>query len=195
MMIRIAELSDAGKMLDIYAWYVLNSAASFECAVPSEKEFAQRMKKIQPEFPWLVYRKDGDDIGYAYASRTFDRAAYRWNASVSIYVTEKYHGTGVAALLYELMEKMLSLQGYYYLYAGITASNAASIRFVEKHGYIKTAVYPNSGFKLGEWHDVVWYYKNLRIPQGEPLPPIAFVEMAKEQVKALIDIYNDKMSF
>ena len=189
-MIRIAEASDTGKMLAIYAEYVLSSAATFELAVPSESEFCQRMKDLQPDFPWLVYEKDGSVAGYAYASRTFDRAAYKWNASLSIYISESHHGTGIAALLYECIEEFLRVQGYYYLYAGITSSNIASLRFVEKYGFIKTAVYPSSGFKLGEWHDVIWLYKNLRVPEGTPLEPVSFGNMGVGQVTDIIAKYN-----
>ena len=186
-MIRIAEPCDAEKMLAIYAGYILNSAASFEYTVPSGQEFYQRMQETQPEFPWLVYEKDGLIAGYAYASRTFGRAAYKWNASVSIYVSEKYHGTGIAASLYECIEEFMRVQGYYYLYAGITSSNIASLRFVEKYGFIKTAVYPNSGFKLGEWHDVVWLYKTLREPGGTPSEPEQFSNIDVQKVKNILE--------
>jgi len=43
---RMATKSDAKEILDIYAPYVKNTAISFEYAVPSVEEFAERIDNI-----------------------------------------------------------------------------------------------------------------------------------------------------
>lgn len=43
--IKPVNIDDAGKILEIYGYYVLNSAVSFEYKVPSEEEFRERIKK------------------------------------------------------------------------------------------------------------------------------------------------------
>ena len=43
LIIRDARAEDAGRLLEIYAHYVLNTAVSFEYAVPSVEEFRERI--------------------------------------------------------------------------------------------------------------------------------------------------------
>ena len=45
-MIRLAESADAQALLDIYRYYVENTAITFECEVPSLAEFCQRFDYI-----------------------------------------------------------------------------------------------------------------------------------------------------
>ena len=46
VLIRDAKLSDAPRLLEIYSYYVKNTAITFECDVPSLEEFRHRMKNI-----------------------------------------------------------------------------------------------------------------------------------------------------
>ena len=67
LIIRNAEEQDAGRLLEIYAPYVTETAVSFEYESPSVEEFHARMETVQREYPYLVAEKDGLIIGYAYA--------------------------------------------------------------------------------------------------------------------------------
>ena len=51
LIIRNARADDAERLLEIYAHYVLNTAVSFEYAVPSVEEFGERMRRTQGEYP------------------------------------------------------------------------------------------------------------------------------------------------
>ena len=84
--IRFAQLSDAPALLSIYAHYVENSVITFEYDVPSLEEFEGRMMKIQREYPYLVCEIDQNIVGYAYAHRHMERAAYQWNVELSVYL-------------------------------------------------------------------------------------------------------------
>ena len=53
MNIRSATPDDAGAILDIYAYYVENTAISFEYDVPSEDDFRTRIKKSLPGTVYL----------------------------------------------------------------------------------------------------------------------------------------------
>ena len=44
-MIRVATQQDAAAILDIYKYYIENTAITFECAVPTVEEFAERIGK------------------------------------------------------------------------------------------------------------------------------------------------------
>ena len=86
MSIRVATEADVPAMLSIYDEFVRNTAVSFEYATPSQAEFTLRLREHIAVYPWLVYEENGTVLGYAYAGRAFERAAYAWNAEISCYL-------------------------------------------------------------------------------------------------------------
>src|ERR1700694_3026586 len=114
---------DAAACAAIYAPYVHNSVISFEVDVPSEDDFAQRIKRITRTHPWLVAaacggggQEDGGAVeresggvvvGFAYASPHKERAAYRWAADVAIYVDLQHRRRGLGRELYGALLPML----------------------------------------------------------------------------------------
>ena len=118
VMIRDAAEEDLPFLLKIYGYYVENTGYSFEYTVPSEEDFLNRFKTITEAYPWLVLLDEGKITGYAYASRAFQRAAYQWDADVTVYLDNTCHRKGYASLLYEKLLAILDIQGYYTVYAG-----------------------------------------------------------------------------
>lgn len=157
---------DAAGILAVYAPYIRKTAVTFETEVPAPDAFTARVAGICADFPYLVLEVDGELAGYAYAHRQAERAAYAWNAGLSIYLAGKWRGRGLGAPLYRLLERLLTMQGYVNLYGVITASNAGSIRLHEKLGYRQTGLHEKTGWKFGQWHDVAWLHKRVR--EGEP---------------------------
>ena len=157
---------DAAGILAVYAPYIRETAVTFETEVPAPDAFTARVAGICADFPYLVLEVDGELAGYAYAHRQAERAAYAWNAELSIYLAGKWRGKGLGAPLYRLLERLLTMQGYVNLYGVITASNAGSIRLHEKLGYRQTGLHEKTGWKFGQWHDVAWLHKRVR--EGEP---------------------------
>ncbi|MFI3284797.1 MAG: N-acetyltransferase family protein, partial [Erysipelotrichaceae bacterium] len=133
--IRLVNLSDAPAIIEIYRPYVEASTVSFETEVPSIEGFEKRIEKIRSQYPYLVYTIDKKVVGYAYASKHRDRAAYDYAVEVSIYTREKVHGTKVAQKLYQCLFELLHKQGYYVAYIGYTVPNEASRKFHEKMGF------------------------------------------------------------
>ena len=68
MIIRCASPDDTKRLLEIYAYYVTNTAISFEYDVPSEAEFCSRILNTLQKYPYLVLEEDGIIQGYAYSS-------------------------------------------------------------------------------------------------------------------------------
>lgn len=167
VVIRFADpVRDARAILDVYAPYIEKTAITFETEVPSLESFAQRVKEIAAHFPYLLLEVDGELAGYAYAHRQAERAAFAWNAELSIYLKESYAGNGLGKPLYSLLEELLSMQGYVNFYGVITGSNAVSIALHEKMGYRIIGRHEHTGFKFGQWHDTVWLHK--RVHEGVP---------------------------
>ena len=99
--IREANLEDAQRLVEIYSYYVLNTAVSFEYEVPTVVEFQERMKKVIEKYPYLVAEKDGLIVGYTYASPYSCREAYAWSVANSIYLDKDYRRQGIGSLLYQ----------------------------------------------------------------------------------------------
>ncbi len=184
--LRLATPEDAGQLLCVYSPYVKNTAVSFELTVPSVDEFSQRIREISEFYPYIVYESDGKIAGYAYAHRFAERAAYCYSAEVSIYVSEDFHSTGIAQKLYGALFAIMEQQGLFNAYSAITVPNPQSRRFHEKFGFELTGVFPNAGFKLGEWHGVEWFFRKIKSPVPSLQPPKAIGELDPQLVSSIL---------
>ena len=167
MAIRTATAEDIPAMLAIYEHFVKNTAVSFEYELPTREVFLKRFREHIAVYPWLVWEENNEVLGYAYAGRAFERAAYSWNAEISCYLAEKIRGKGIGRKLYSAIEDILTKQGCRKVFAVVTSANEASVRFHEALGYRQMAIYKDVGFKLGAWYDVIWLEKQLQ-PLGTP---------------------------
>ena len=66
--IRDVRIEDAERLVEIYSYYVLNTAVSFEYEVPSVSEFEERIKHTTEKYPYLVCEKDRKTVGYCKGS-------------------------------------------------------------------------------------------------------------------------------
>ena len=166
MRIRSAEPGDAERLLDIYAYYVTDTAVSFEYGVPSKEEFRRRIEKTLRSFPYLVL-EDGKEIqGYAYAGPFHERAAYAHCCELSIYLDRHARGRGYGRKLYEALEEKLKAQGILNLYACIgdpivedETLTRDSERFHQHLGFQKVGTFHRCGYKFGRWYNMIWMEK------------------------------------
>ena len=191
-MIRLAVEADIPQILEIYAPYVLNTVCSFEYTVPTREEFTERFRSYTAQFPWLVWEEEGQVLGYAYASRPWGRAAYSWNAEISIYLVPRIHGKGIGRSLCAVLEEILRLQGYRIIYSVITSDNQGSIDFHKKIGYTFVAEFPGCGHKFGRQLGTVWLEKQLDFVEYPQNFPMSCIEVVKSD-EILHDIL-DKLS-
>jgi phosphinothricin acetyltransferase len=166
--IREVRKEDAGRLAEIYAYYVQNTAISFEYEAPSTSEFESRIRNITVNYPYLVCVKDGCVTGYAYASAYSARSAYAWTATSSIYVDKEYRRQGIGSMLYKELEKRLREQGIVNLLAGAAYCDEEdeylthdSYKFHTRLGYEKVACLKTIGKKFDRWYDLIWMQKKL----------------------------------
>ncbi|MDQ2630675.1 MAG: N-acetyltransferase family protein [Actinomycetota bacterium] len=162
--------SDAAACAAIYAPHVEGSAVSFEERAPDAAEMAARIERYGASHAWLVAEHDGEVVGYAYATAFNERPAYRWSASVSVYIGETARGQGVGRALYGALFDRLRERGFRMACAGITLPNEASVGLHESLGFEPAGVNREIGWKHGAWHDVGWFQLELA-PAGEGQPP------------------------
>ena len=164
--IRNAQIADAGRLLEIYDYYVRNTAISFEYDTPSVEAFRNRMINTLKRYPYLVVLKDGRIEGYAYAGPFKDRAAYEWSCETTIYLDHAVQKCGLGRMLYKALEEELKKIGILNLYACIGYPNIEdeyltknSADFHEHLGFVKAGVFHKCGFKFGRWYNMVWMEK------------------------------------
>ena len=84
---------------------------------------------------------------------------------------------GVGARLYTALLAILRRQGFFNAYAGLTLPNAASVRLHESVGFRPIGVYANVGYKLGAWHPVGWWGREISPPMADPDPPVPLIQL------------------
>ncbi len=166
--LRTARPEDAPAIAEIYRPYVTDTAITFEVDPPDASELAARMEALRGLAPWLVCEVEGTVVGYAYAGKHHERAAYQWALNAAVYLSAAHHRRGLGRALYTALFELLRLQGFCSVHGGITLPNAASVGLHESLGFRRVALYPAIGFKLGAWYDVGWWQLELRPRLGEP---------------------------
>jgi L-amino acid N-acyltransferase YncA len=169
IVLRDARDADVACIQQMYAFYVLNSLATFEETPPTEVELVTRKKRIlQCGLPYLAATIEERVVGYAYASPYRPRPAYRFTVEDSVYVDQHQHGKGIGtALLSGLIERceagpwkqMVAIIG--------DSGNAGSLALHARMGFQPVGTLKAVGFKLGRWVDTVILQRGLgtvRIP-------------------------------
>ena len=182
--IRTATLDDAAALLDIYDYYVQDTAITYEYDTPSLEEFTDRIRTIQQKFPYLVIEQGKEILGYAYASAFHPRIAYQWCVEMTIYLDKNARGKGFGPMLYEELERQLKGLGYLNLYSCIAYPDAedeyltfGSVKFHEKMGYKLNGKFTKCGYKFGRWYNMVWMEKFIGEHTNNPASPGTVPEM------------------
>ena len=177
--IRLATVADGEALAHIYRPAVIDSATSFEIVAPLGKEMGVRVERTLQNTPWLVCEYGNDVVGYAYANRHRDRPAYQWSVDTTVYVHPDQQRTGVARALYMSLFAILTRQGFYSAYAGITLPNEPSVGLHCAVGFSPVGVYRGVGFKHGAWRDVAWYERALAPRNRTPNHPVSLPTLLK----------------
>lgn len=185
-MIRSATILDAKEILRIYSPFILNSGITQETEIPSIESFKERIISTIEERPWLVCELGNQIIGYAYAGRHRERKGYQWCVEPSVYVDEKYYRFGVAKALYTALFDILKLQGYVNAYAVITLPNERSVAFHENFGFRYLTTYRKIGYKLGQWHDVGWWERQVNPHQENQTDPVKFSSLKSDTISEIV---------
>jgi L-amino acid N-acyltransferase YncA len=168
--VRDAVPGDAARCAEIYALYVRDTAISFETEPPAAADLAERITEAQRDHAWLVLEEAGIVIGYAYGGPFMSRAAYRWSATVSVYLDVARRRSGGGRALYGALFDRLAARGIRTVLAGVALPNEASEGLHRALGFEPVGVYRRVGWKNGRWHDVAWYQRHLVDDVSPPEP-------------------------
>lgn len=183
--VRVAKVTDAERLLEIYAPYVENTAITFEYEVPTLQEFQQRIEKTLKKYPYLVAEQDGVVAGYAYAGAFHAREAYDWAVETSIYVDKRKKKSGIGKRLHNSLEQVLREQGILNMNACIAYTPVAeehltndSVYFHQHMGYRMVGEFYQCGYKFHHWYNMVWMEKHIGEHKEIMSPVIPFSQIS-----------------
>lgn len=201
--IREATAEDAAALLEIYAYYVENTAATFEYQPPTIEAFTERIIRARKRYPYLLIESEFEVWGFAFAHAFRERPAYDYAAEVTIYLRQDMRRQGLGKAIYTSLEEELRRMGVRSLYACVALPSGEdehlsmdSPRFHEALGYRRCGEFRNCGRKFGTWYTMVWMEK---IIGGFPdeiaplLPYPALLEGTKPQIPAPLSSYDERL--
>ncbi len=170
--LRLATPADGDAVAAIYAPYVAETAISFEQVPPTGQVMAGRIGKVLERCPYVVAEVDGVVRAYAYAGRFRDRAAYDWTCESTVYVDRSLHRSGLGRATMEAVLRVVRLQGFRLVVAGVTPPNPGSIGLHRALGFQPVGTFDGVGWKGGQWWDVGFYELELfpAVDGAEPAP-------------------------
>lgn len=183
---RLVKEEDAEEILSVYKPYIDNTAITFECESPTLEEFTLRIQEISKDYPYIICEENDKIIGYAYAHRQMERAAYQWNAELSVYIDGSHIREGLGKAMYRALIDILKLQKVKNVYGGVTSPNPNSEKLHEHFGFSNLGTYHQTGFKCGAWHDVTWFEKTIGEYSDNPEPPISIKDISNEEILRIL---------
>ena len=159
-MIRPVHINDAQELLEIYNFYVINTAVNFDIEPLSLQTFIDKLNLIIADYPFIVYEENNEILGYAYGSRFRPRAAYNYVAESTVYVKQTAQGKQIGSKLYAELIRLLKETNLHSVLGVLTIPNEASIKLHEKFGFVQVANLKEVGLKFGEWQNIgIWQLK------------------------------------
>lgn len=156
--VRAATPRDATAIRNIYNHFVRETIVTFEEKPVSVGEMRVRIRLIGSlGLPWIVAEVGGAIVGYAYANKWKERAAYRHSVETTVYLRPDSTGRGIGRKLYTQLVAELRRLGYHAIIGGIALPNAASVGLHESLGFRKVAHFEQVGRKFGRWIDVGYW--------------------------------------
>lgn len=159
MEIRRCAPDDIEAICDIYNHYIRHTSITFEETPLSLEEMQARVESYTKQYPWFVCVDEGVVVGYAYASRWRERAAYRHTAETTVYIRNGHCGKGHGKALYAQLLSALFQSGCHVALGCIALPNDASIALHEQAGFRKVAQFSEVGYKFGQWLDVGYWQR------------------------------------
>lgn len=165
LQLRHAAAEDAVRIAAIYNHYVANTVITFELDPVPVEEMAARVGEVHAQgLPWLVAEAGDAVLGYAYAMRWRARAAYRHSVESSIYLAPEAVGRGIGRALYAGLIAELRRLDVHTVIGGAAQPNPASAALHAALGFDEVAHFRETGYKFGQWIDVVYWQLLLRDP-------------------------------
>ena len=152
MEIRDAALPDIAQITEIYNSIVLTSTAIYNDRCSTAEERADWwVHRVEQGFPVIVAVEGASVLGYGSFGEFRSWPGYRFTVEGTVHIREDVRGQGVGKqLLAELITRARAM-GKHMMVAGVDSENEASLRFLERHGFVYAGQLKEVGFKFGRY--------------------------------------------
>lgn len=161
--IRQGKFIDLNVINEIYNYFILNSAITFDVepwTIQKRKDWFYSIIK-NDRLNLLVALNNNKLIGFAYNSPFKPKQAFDSSTELTIYMAIDNSIKGVGKALYRHLLLSLQSNNYHRAYAWITAPNEPSMRLHGRLGFKQVGLMKEVGYKHGKYHDVVLLEKIL----------------------------------
>ena len=163
IILRNAVPGDAPRLLEIYAYYITNTAVTYEDTVPKLQDFRKHMEDIMSRYPFFVIEENGTVYGYTYAAPFYEHRAFSHCCQLSIYLDHGHLKRGYGRMLLEALEAALQKQGITNLYACIGDPVLEHDEYLTRNseefhrhlGYSKIGTFHSFGKKFNHEYNMV----------------------------------------
>jgi L-amino acid N-acyltransferase YncA len=161
--VRPLTAADMDQVSEIFAWYAINSVATFAEGRRSDREW-QDLRAVLADrgLPFLVAESDGVIAGYAYAAPWRSRPAYRHSVEDSVFVATGRTGQGIGrALLTDLLAASGAAGARQMIAVIADTGDDASARLHVGCGFREAGRLSAVGYKHGRWIDTLLMQRSL----------------------------------
>jgi phosphinothricin acetyltransferase len=163
--IRPAAGSDLPRLTEIYNYYVLNTAVTFDVEPYTIEKRAAWLEHFGAtgRYRLVVAEESGVVLGYAGTMRFRPKAAYETTVETTIYCTQEAIGKRLGSRLYAALFEALRGEDINRIVAGYTLPNDASAALHARCGFKPVGIYTEVGRKFGRYWDVQWTERPLKL--------------------------------
>ena len=164
--VRPATRADLPRIVEIYNYYVINTAITFTIEPESVEGFSAWFKEhtTGPRYKLFVAEEAGHVVAFAGTGRFRDRAAYDTTAETTVYCAHDAGRRGLGTMLYRTLFDAIADADLNRLVAGITLPNDASVALHQRFGFKAVGIFSENGRKFGRYWDVLWMERPLKLP-------------------------------
>jgi L-amino acid N-acyltransferase YncA len=170
LVVRGASCDDCETICRIYNAAIAERGSTFETEPRSGEDFEGRVDDRR--FPLLVGELGGGVVGWAGLASYSARPCYSGIGECSVYVAAAARGRGVGSALTEALALAAAGNGFHKLIGKLFTDNVASLRLVERCGFVSVGLHRRHGRLDGVWRDVL-VVERLLGPDGAPQPRFA----------------------
>lgn len=162
--VRPAVLDDLPALTELYNYYVVHTAITFDVAMqlPEQRRAWFDEHQHSARHRLLVAEEHGAIVGYASSSRWRPKPAYETTVESSVYVRHDAVGRGIGRLLYGGLFDAIADADVHTVVAGVALPNAASVALHERFEFRRVGVFRAVGRKFDQFWDVAWFQRPMR---------------------------------
>jgi len=159
MILRQATSDDAAEICAITNAVIRDTLFTFTTTERTPAGIAADIKERDARFQ--VAERDGRLLGFATYAPFRGGPGYAYSQEHTIQLAAGARGRGVGRALMARLEQVARQDQVHVLIAGISGANPAAIAFHTAIGFDEVGRLPETGFKAGQWLDLVLMQKTL----------------------------------